>query len=297
MYVIYGLFYIITGVLIGVVTLIITYIFLRIFMTFVSSIRGSGKFKDRFREKLLYTPYGKLFDFAKWSIYDLAAGKDKVKLFGVWAFTGYYGQGKTMGAVTFANYLKNKYPEKNISIYSNFDLKGQDGRVEKWEDLLELPPNTILVFDEIQSTFSSQKFKDFPLDLLWKLTQCRKHGLMILASTPVYSRMVIQFRESVDYVVVCRNTFGLDRFFRYSFFHAPEYEKYREDKFKLLRHRAFNFSFIATNKHYQQYNTQEQVDRMDIVGNDEKKAVRDPAIKKQIDFLRKEIEQLKKKSA
>jgi hypothetical protein len=230
---------------------------------------GFKYFKKRFFKRFMYSHSVKVFDFVKWVAFDILHGKDYFKLFGVWCFTGYYGQGKTLGAIKYAYSLREKYSYKNIKIYSNFNLIGQDGSVECWQDLLKLPKCSIVIFDEIQSTFSSTEHSKFPIDLLWHLTQCRKEELAIFCSSPVYTRMSIQLRESCDYIIECSNFAKLDRWFRYAFFREDKYEKYKSDtgKFDFLNKRKyieFNHSFIATNKDYGRYDTKQKVDRLDV---------------------------------
>lgn len=239
---------------------------------FFRAYRSGGKrpFKRRFKALFMnFTHIGPL-NIIKWVLWDFFHGKSYFKLYGIWAFTGYYGQGKSLGEVNFAFNLKEKHPELDIKIYSNFDVKGQDGRIYSWEDILTLPPNTILLFDEIQSTFTSTKFKDFPLELLWKITQCRKQGLAIFCTSPVYTRMSIQLRESCDYVIDCKNVLNLDRWFKYTFFHADKYEAYHERKgiFDSLRKREyveFVYTLVARNIDYARYDTKQQIDRFDVV--------------------------------
>lgn len=208
----------------------------------------------------------KMFDFVKWVLIDVFRGKVKHTLFGIWCFTGYFGQGKTLGAVTYALRAREQLAKtgKHLHIYTNFDMQGQDGKITSWEDLLDLPRSTVVIFDEIQSTFTSQRFKDFPIELLWKITQCRKQELCIFASSPVFSRMVIQLRENTDMVITCTNVLGLDRWFTYGFYRAPEYEKYLENPVKLRLSRKWNWSFVASDKDYAMYDTQQIVDRLDI---------------------------------
>ncbi len=234
------------------------------------------KFKD-IRKNIKETRYINIIEFIKWVFLDLKRGKDYFKLFGIWCFTGYYGQGKSLGAVNYAFELKKKYPYKNIKIYSNFKIEGQDGRITKWQDLLELPRNTIVVFDEIQSTFTSQKYKDFPIDLLWKLTQCRKHGLAIFCTSPIFSRISIQLRESTDYVIISKNILKLDRWFTYEFFHGDMYENYLVnngglfDAIKRRQAREMKYTLVAQDYNYSRYDTEQQIDRWDIEDENQKK--------------------------
>lgn len=221
----------------------------------------------RIRYRILKTRYIMPVELLKWLLYDVVVGRDRAKIWGLWVFTGYFGEGKTLGAVKFALQLRDKYPKKNIKICSNFNMKNQYKKITDWEDILDLPKNTIVIFDEIQSTFTSQKFKEFPIDLLWKITQCRKHGLMVLCTAPVFARMTIQLRENADFVIRCSNVLGLDRLFKYNFYRAADYERYLENPLKLRAHRHLSMSFVASNYDFKKYNTYEIVERLDIEGS------------------------------
>lgn len=204
------------------------------------------------------TKFIKPVDFAKWVIIDILRGKDKLKLFGIWAFTGYYGEGKTMGCVNFAKSLQTKYPHRDIKIYSNIMVEGQVKRVESWEEVLSLPKNSIFIYDESQSDWSCNN-RDFPEDLLRQITQCRKRQLAMFMTSPVFTRMNINIRESVNFVVVCHNIMGADRWFTYDFYRREEYEAHMESKLKLRMNRLFRESLIATDDVYKQYDTVEEV--------------------------------------
>jgi hypothetical protein len=269
---------------VGLVLLIVVFMLIMIFFVqmIIVTIKNKGLkhygIKRRWKHKLYHLRYHKFVkyaDFVKWCIIDMMRGKVKIKLFGIWCFTGYFGQGKTLGAVTYALKVKKDLGKigKQVHIYTNFNMVGQDGKISSWEQLLKLPKCTIVIFDEIQSTFTSQKFKDFPIELLWKITQCRKQELCIFASSPVFSRMSIQLRENTDYVITCKNFLNLDRFFSYGFYRAPEYEMYQENPVKLFRSKVRTFSFVASDKDYRAYNTHEIVDRLDITGEEEKQTI------------------------
>ncbi len=233
--------------------------------------KGKHSLKRKWQHKLWHLRdmrYWSPIEFVKWVLIDIIRGKDRMRLFGIWCFTGYFGEGKTLGAVTYAKRMQQL--DEDIHIYTNFNMVGQHGKITCWEDLLNLPPKTIVIFDEIQSTFTSQKYKDFPIELLWKLTQCRKTGLCVFASSPVFHRMSIQLRENTDMVIECNNVLSLDRWFNYRFYRAPEYEMYRENPIKLFQSRVRAWSFIAQDRDYRTYNTSEIVDRLDIDGSNDK---------------------------
>ncbi|WDV44503.1 zonular occludens toxin domain-containing protein [Clostridiaceae bacterium M8S5] len=269
--------------IIGIIFLIALIIFISyftiatIFMAVKGRLRHKAGFKKRlknFKSNFVNHRYINLVEFVKWIVIDILRGKDKFKLFGIWCFTGYYGEGKSLGAVNFALKMQKEHPNKNIKIYSNFDVVGQTGKIEKWEDLIDLPKNTIVIFDEIQSTFASSRFSKFPIELLWKLTQCRKHGLVIFCTSPVFSRMGIELRESTDYVVSARNMFGFDRMFVYEFYRADKYVIAQNitgvtSQIKKRQLREFKYTLVAQDKNYSYYDTSAQIDRWDIEEKEE----------------------------
>lgn len=212
--------------------------------------------------------YPMLYEVPKWILIDIIRGRDFFDLFGIWCFTGYYGEGKTMGAVQYAMMLKKRYP--HIHIYTNFNMAYQDGKITSWQDLLELPPWTIVIFDEIQSTFTSTQYSDFPIELLWKLTQCRKQNLAVFASSPVYHRMSIQLRESTDYVIECKNMLKRKRWFKYDFYRAANYEKYVANPEKVKPIKEFTRHICVNDADYNLYDTKETVQRQDIAGDNKK---------------------------
>lgn len=211
--------------------------------------------KWRLRKKKLIKSY----EFVKWVTIDLIRGKEYFKLFRIWAFCGYYGQGKTLGCVMHARDLQRKHPY--IKIYSNIEIAGQVKKIESWEEILTLPRNSIVIYDESQSDWTSGD-RDFPSDLLRKITQCRKKRLALFMTSPVYSRMNINIRESVNFVIKCKNLWSMDRWFTYTFYRAEDYEQYQENKIKLMAHRYLKQSYVVSDYDYRAYNTTEEVETL-----------------------------------
>ncbi|MCX7746600.1 MAG: hypothetical protein N2645_06900 [Clostridia bacterium] len=248
------------------------YILFKLFLIHMKN-RSKGSLKRRFKHFLYHVKVSKLplyLDFIKLIILDTIQGKRKFKLFGIWTFCGYFGEGKTLGAVMYALKLKLKHPW--LKIYTNFKLAGQDGIITCWQDILSVPKGSIIIFDEIQSTFMSNKFADFPIELLWHLTQCRKNGLAVFCSTPVFKRMDIKLREATNFVVACKNVWNMDRLFKYSFYNGDKYESYQDSKVKLAMHTLFTEKFIADDFIRRKYDTKEIVKRFEVV--EEKKVNR-----------------------
>lgn len=207
------------------------------------------------------TRYIKIVDFVKWVIIDILRGKDKLRLWGIWAFTGYYGEGKTMGCVQFAKYLQKQYPHRDIKIFSNIHILGQVRRVENWEELLHLPKNSIFIYDESQADWSCNiGVNSFPEDFLRRITQCRKKQFAMFMTSPKFNRMNINLRESVNFVIECKNILQVDRWFKYTFYRAEDYEQYHENKLKLMLNKYLQMSFVISDKDYKLYNTVEEVE-------------------------------------
>jgi hypothetical protein len=246
-----------------------------------NKVKRHHSFKFKIKHKLYHvreSRYIKPVDFCKLVLFDILGGKDYLRLFGIWAFCGYYGEGKTMGCLQFAKQMQRKYPHRNIHIYSNINIVGQDWIVKRvkdsngsiieegqklvlhWEEILNLPKNSIFIYDESQSDFSCNLGTNaFPDDLLRRITQVRKKQFAMFMTSPKYNRMNINIRESVNFVIECKNLFQLDRWFTYSFYRSEDYEDYRENKIKLRLNRYLQMSFVVHNKDYRQYNTIEEV--------------------------------------
>ncbi|WP_113673779.1 zonular occludens toxin domain-containing protein [Vallitalea guaymasensis] len=262
-------------------------------------IKGFKRSLKIFSWIVLKTRFWKPLDFVKWILYDITHGKDYLRMFGIWAFTGYYGEGKTLGAVTFAKNIQKKYPYHNFQIASNTDVSGQIMKITRWEDILTLPQNTIVIFDESQNDFSSN-MRDFPEDLLRRITQCRKRKLTLFMTSPKYTRMNINLRESVNFIAECKNVMSMDRWFTYKFYRTEDYEQYYDNKKKLRRNIYLKFSFIATNDNYRAYNTIKEVESVKTSDEDVKKVKASPTTVKRmrneymkyIEILEKRIEKL-----
>lgn len=249
----------------SIVGFVSAYLLIKTFVAFVFvKDRRHWGVKRRLKHRLWnvmntrYLPYAEVF---KWVVYDTLKGKDKLRLYGIWAFTGYYGEGKTMGCVLFAKHLQRKYPHRNIKIYSNIKVQGQVKQITDWKELLDLPPNSIMIYDESQSDWNSNMGHGaFPDDFLRRITQVRKKQFALFMTSPRFNRMNINIREAVNFVVECKNVMQLDRYFSYTFYREEDYSMYKENKIKLFMHKYLQFNFVVQNKDYRMYNTVEQVE-------------------------------------
>jgi len=159
------------------------------------------------------------------------------------------------------NIYKKQYPHRDIKIFSNIHIEGQIKRVENWEELLTLPPNSIFIYDESQADWSCNiGVNSFPEDFLRRITQCRKKQFAMFMTSPKYNRMNINLRESVNFVIECKNILQFDRWFKYTFFRAEDYEQYHENKLKLALNKYLQMSFVINDQDYKLYNTVEEVE-------------------------------------
>ena len=260
------------GIGLIILLVIILYMTIILFQALSVVMKNHSKKKHSFKKLIMHKlwhlrdyRYFGIFEFVKWVSIDFIRGKDYLRLYGIWCFTGYYGTGKTFGAVNYALKIRQKYPD--VKIYANFYVRGQDGVINSPQDILDLeftPGRKIIIFDEIQSTFTSTKYASFPIELLWGLTQCRKNSMCIFASSPVYTRMSIQLRESTDKIIVCKNVLGLDRWFRYHFYEAADYECYMDNPVRLRLAKKRTEGIFAHDRHYKNYKTKQIVDRWEI---------------------------------
>ena len=100
---------------------------------------------------------------------------DDFKEHGLIIFTGKQGQGKTMAMTYYINRLIAKYPD--VLIGTNYGFLNQDFVLSDYTQLFEINnglKGVIFGFDEIQATFNSRAWKDFPPDLLAAICQNRK---------------------------------------------------------------------------------------------------------------------------
>lgn len=264
------------------------------------------KYKKTFKNTVKDTYYWRYIDFIKWIVIDFSRGKSYFKMYGLWIFTGYFGQGKTIGMAAYARKLQKEHPEKDIKIYSNIEINGQVKRIESYEEILNLPQSSIVILDEGHADFTSTTGKNaFPIELLRKITQMRKKELMIFTTSPVYNRMNIMIRENANFIIESNNVLDMDRWFRYKFYRAEIYDLYYEDKDKLRQNALmWTESVIASDEVYGYYDTVEEVESIMGEEDNEKKINKHnygnlrnefyKALEREVRSLKNEMAQIKK---
>ena len=137
----------------------------------------------------------------------------KKKIFNGWGihlFTGKFGQGKTMLQTIKAYKLACKYPQ--LTILTNYELKNfpKHTRIlplNSAQDILNAPPDTLVLIDEIGTLFNSRDFSSgknsVPKPLFQHLCQVRKRRMMIYATVQRFNLLDKQIRDITATVTEC----------------------------------------------------------------------------------------------
>lgn len=126
--------------------------------------------------------------------------KDKrergVHLYGIYGFFGLPGKGKTIAMSKKLREYREKFGDK-IYIMTNYCYDDEDFAFTSWKDLLkDYDKPLVVAWDEVQNEFNSRDFKDFPIQLLTKLTQVRKgSGIQILYTSQRWHFVDKNFRS------------------------------------------------------------------------------------------------------
>ena len=134
---------------------------------------------------------------------------DEFKEHGLIIFTGKQGSGKTMAMTYCINKLCLKYPD--LKIYTNYGLLCQDGKLESYKPLLYLDngfQGLVFALDEIQSTFSSRHWQDFPPEMIACISQNRKAHRVIYGTSQSIANVDVQIRRQCRLFCKCYTFFG-----------------------------------------------------------------------------------------
>ncbi len=220
-------------------------------------------------EKILIKPKKlPLFvDFFRWTLVDLLRGK-QYPIWGIYLFVAKPGNGKTLSMTEHIARVRKEHPE--IKVYSNFAIEGQDGTIKCWQDIVNAPDNSIIAIDEIHMIFGSINYADFPMEMLGEITQNRHSRKQFICSTQDYDLVNVNFKRVCNYIVLCKNFWGLDRLFLNYYFDRGIYESkgFSCDK----RKAEFLRTFVASDETYSRYDTLEKINHMveDIENKDTK---------------------------
>lgn len=152
----------------------------------------------------------KFYNFGKFFVKDLHR-QMKDKSFNEYAltiFAGRQGSGKTMSLVAELERIHHDFPD--VVICTNFGYKNQDFALVDWQQLLDMRNEAGIVFaiDEIQNEFDIYNARSFDTNILSVVTQQRKQGIKMYATSQVFKRVSKPLREQTYEVVECFTLFG-----------------------------------------------------------------------------------------
>lgn len=132
---------------------------------------------------------------------------------GIWVFSGPQGSGKTLSAVQCLQKICKKYPRAKVC--SNIEVQGIDNEIIPFTDYSQLSSlsngiyGVIFFLDEIHVLWNSLESKDIPITEMACFCQMRKDRRVIIGTSQKYSRIAKPIREQLQYIIDCRNIFGL----------------------------------------------------------------------------------------
>lgn len=215
---------------------------------------------------MLFSNSIKLFTYAVRDVVDYIVHKGwKVwKGFGILIYIGMFGTGKTLSAV---RYVINQAKQYNLHVYSNIKLNGIEyTELKNFKDIIDAPPDSIFLIDEISTLFNARDWKNFSIDLLFQILQCRKNRKQLVCTAQRFQHVDKLLRDVTSEVVVCSKTW---RFCHNQYYDAYDYENVSNGR---LIKRIANVWYFATNAHYNAYDTSELIDnfkKAEFVSNEE----------------------------
>lgn len=132
---------------------------------------------------------------------------------GIWAFTGPQGSGKTLSGVQCLKKVCEAYPKAWVC--TNMEVKGIKNKIIPFEDYSQLQTLTngiygiIFFLDELHILWNSLESKEIPISEMACFCQMRKDRRVIIGTSQVYSRIAKPIREQLQYIIDCKNYFGI----------------------------------------------------------------------------------------
>ena len=141
--------------------------------------------------------------FPRMIAYDsLTMDPNEFQEFGIHMICGEQGSGKTFTAVYLLQKWLKIYPK--MQFYSNIDVKGQNGKLERWQDIILQNNGKYGVanfIDELPTwLYSSSESKDVPPELLGEISQQRKQKKAIIGTAQVFGKVAKPLREQTHFV-------------------------------------------------------------------------------------------------
>lgn len=154
-----------------------------------------------------------VFDTAKHNLLFARNNPDYFYPAGIWVFCGAQGSGKTLSAVQCLQKMCKAYPKAKVC--TNLDVKGIQNEIIPFTDYEQLKTldngveGIIFFLDEVHVLWNSLESKDIPISEMACFCQMRKNRRVIIGTSQVYGRIAKPIREQLQYVVDCKNYFGI----------------------------------------------------------------------------------------
>lgn len=186
---------------------------------------------------------------------------DAFSMHGLHMFCGEQGSGKTTAIAHMLLELKDKYPA--VKVRTNMNYLHQDGEITHWKELVKNENGIygqIEVLDEIQTWFSSNLSKDFPVDMITEISQQRKQRKALIGSAQVFSRIAKPIREQTTRVYLPVTFFGCLTWVRVS---KPQYWDDEKQQFKrFIKH----YFFVHTAEIRDSFDTYKKIEKYNEFG-------------------------------
>lgn len=191
--------------------------------------------------------------------------------FGLRIYVGMFGTGKSLSAV---NFVRNSYNRYHLNVLSNIHLKDIPYTpLVHYQQIIDAPRNTIILIDEVSTLFNARTWKDFNINLLFQLLQCRKDRKQLVCTAQRFSHVDKLLRDITAEVIVCRKKW------RVCMNYAYDGWDYENTPAQFAIKPFWKLAYVATDSLYNAYDTDEIIDNVkktDFVSNDEILASRVP---------------------
>lgn len=216
----------------------------------------------------------KLWNFLRYLFVDRKLQKEdgKFRDFALDCYVGEQGSGKSVSMTERLEQIRRDYPE--VKIMTNFGYSHEHEPLTDWQQLIDCrsPEGIVFAIDEIQNEFDKYDTRNFNLDILKVVTQQRKQGIKILATSQVFTSVSKPLREQCYTVIECHTLAGRWTFQRA--FDAREYNYFvdnpnpeKRDKIR----RKWTKNFVQSDKVRTIYDSYAVIEAMKKLVNEERK--------------------------
>lgn len=199
-----------------------------------------------------------LFRFLKLTYLDIKNGSNRNYIGGFYIYVNEMGSGKTLSMVRELI----RYQDMGYPVYTNFMFKGQDGALNHWKDILDIPPNSIIGLDEISDSFNSRAWSKMPKQVFTYVINSRKRNIRILATAQEFDEIDKSIRTKAKYIVDCTH---IGRLIINKFYRRKVYELSLGNK---ARKKDYVERFIREDFYSDYYDTNEIVAMLKGIEND-----------------------------